>query len=100
MVNNYYNIEKPCLEQQRIGLPSCKTRTVHFICDFGTAILEIIASDTQLLLKPASSSSIFCQHVTHTTLWCKHISKVKQNHELYCQGLVSFEDLPVCFCQC
>ena len=76
------------------------SRIQDLLCYFGTAILEIIESDTQLLLKPASSSSIFCQHVTHTTLWCKHISNVKQNHELYCQGLVSFADLPVCFCQC
>ena len=100
MVNNHYNIQKSCLEQQRIGLPSCKTRTVHLLCYFGTAILEIFASDMQLQIKPASSSSIFCQHVVHTTLWYKHMSKVKQNYELYCQELVSFADLPLCFCKC
>ena len=100
MVNNYCNIQKSCLEQQRIGLPSCKTRTIHFILLFGTATLEIIASDMQLQIKPASSSSIFCQQVVHTTLWYKHVSNVKQNYELYGQKLVSFADLALCFCQC
>ena len=55
----------PCLEQQRIGLPSCKTRTVHFIYDFGAAVLEIIASNIKFQIKPALSS-IVCQHVAHT----------------------------------
>ena len=54
-----------------LGLPSCKIGTVHLLCYFGTAILEIIASDMQLQIKLASSSSIFRQHVVHTTLWYK-----------------------------
>ena len=87
-----YNIQKSCLEQQRIGLPLCKTRTIP-------AILEIDASDMQSQNKPASSSSVFCQHDVHRTLWYKHISKVKQNYELYCQEFVSFTDLAVWFCQ-
>ena len=44
------HIAKSCVEQLRIGLPfckkrTCKKRTVHFICDFGAAVLEIIASN-------------------------------------------------------
>ena len=48
MVNNDYNIQKSWLEQQRIGLKSCKQQQFTLLCDFGTAILEIIASDIQL----------------------------------------------------
>ena len=48
------------------GYHPAKQEQFTLLCYFGTAILEIIASDMQLQIKPASSSNIFCQHVVHT----------------------------------
>ena len=48
-VNNCDSIQKSCLLQQLIG-----AIILPLLCDFGTAILEIIASDLQLQIKLAS----------------------------------------------
>ena len=60
------------------------------------AILEIDTSDMQSQNKPASSSSIFCQHVVHTTLWYKYMSEGKKDYDLYCQELGSFTFSKLC----
>ena len=67
MVNNYYNIYKSCLEQQRIGLPSWKTSTVQFIMLFWYCYFRNYCIGQAMTAKTCFIKEYFCQHVVHTT---------------------------------
>ena len=67
-----------------MGLPSCKTRLVHFIMLFWYSYFRNYLHQTcTIQIKPALSS-IFCLYEVHTALWYNHISQVRENYELYC----------------